>query len=229
MTKRPAFQFYPSDFLVGTAILTPEETGIYIRLLCYQWTNGGLPNHVSILARLAACEDESSVDAVMKLKFEEGEDGKLYNNRLEEVRQEQEQYREKQRENAKKRWVDNATAMPPHDSGIEVASKRHMPNACSSSSSSSSKEETMVEFPTNLKTPEFEKAWKEYLEYRKKGHKKSLLPTSQVALLKQMSEWGHDAAISSINQSIAQGWQGIFEPKATFNGKQQKPRAASCL
>ena len=138
MTKRPAFQFYPSDFLVGTAILTPEETGIYIRLLCYQWTNGGLINCVPILARLAACEDEGAVAAVMDLKFEEGEDGKLYNKRLEEVRQEQEQYREKQRENAKKRWVGNATAMPPHDSGIEVASKRHMPNTCSSSSSSTS-------------------------------------------------------------------------------------------
>ena len=217
MTKRPAFQFYPADFLVGTAILTPEETGIYIRLLCYQWTNGGLINCVPILARLAACEDEGAVAAVMSLKFEQGEDGKLYNKRLEDVRQEQEQYREKQRENAKKRWVGNATAMPPHDSGIEVASKRHMPNACSSSSPSpsntSTKVEVGVEFPANLQSADFGAAWESYLAYRKSSRLKSLAPASIQAQLKNLSDMGHDEAIEAINQSIANGWQGIFPPK----------------
>jgi uncharacterized protein YdaU (DUF1376 family) len=217
MTKRPAFQFYPSDFLVGTAILTPEETGIYIRLLCYQWTNGGLINCVPILARLAACEDEGAVAAVMSLKFEEGEDGKLYNKRLEEVRQEQEQYREKQRENAKKRWAVDAVAMPPHKSGIEVASNRHIPKPCSSSSPStsntSSKEEVGVEFPANLKSADFGSAWEGYLAYRKSSRLKSLAPASVQAQLRNLSEMGHDAAIEAINQSIANGWQGIFPPK----------------
>jgi hypothetical protein len=33
-SKSPAFQFYPQDFLVGSAMLSAEETGAYIRLLC---------------------------------------------------------------------------------------------------------------------------------------------------------------------------------------------------
>lgn len=89
--------------------------------------------------------------------------------------------------------------------------------------------EVGVEFPANLQSADFGAAWESYLSYRKSSRLKSLLPTSQVAQLKKMSEWGHDAAIKAINETISQGWQGIFEPKATFNGKQQKPRAASCL
>jgi len=153
----------------------------------------------------------------MSLKFEEGEDGKLYNKRLEEVRQEQEQYREKQRENAKKRWAVDAVAMPPHKSGIEVASNRHIPKPCSSSSPStsntSSKEEVGVEFPANLKSADFGSAWEGYLAYRKSSRLKSLAPASVQAQLRNLSEMGHDAAIEAINQSIANGWQGIFPPK----------------
>ena len=55
MNKSPAFQFYPQDFLVGTAMLSAEETGAYIRLLCYSWENDGLPNDEQLLARLAGC------------------------------------------------------------------------------------------------------------------------------------------------------------------------------
>jgi uncharacterized protein YdaU (DUF1376 family) len=141
--KRPAFQFYPADFLVGTAMMSAEEVGCYIRLLCYQWDSNGLPNDDAQLARLGGCHGNAV--ALIRHKFGMCQDGLLRNARLEEVRQEQEQYREKQRENAKKRWVGNATAMPPHDSGIKAASNWHMPNACSSSSPSPSNTSTKVE------------------------------------------------------------------------------------
>lgn len=35
-SKSPAFQFYAQDFLVGTAMLSAEETGAYIRLIMNQ-------------------------------------------------------------------------------------------------------------------------------------------------------------------------------------------------
>jgi len=41
MNKSPAFQLYPKDFLVDTAMMTAEEVGAYMRLLCYAWV--GLP------------------------------------------------------------------------------------------------------------------------------------------------------------------------------------------
>lgn len=44
----PAFQFYPDDFLAGTMHFTDAEAGLYIRLLCVQWSKGQLPcdNHM---------------------------------------------------------------------------------------------------------------------------------------------------------------------------------------
>ena len=42
MAKDPAILFYTSDFLTGTATLTDEQVGQYIRLLCLQHQKGGL-------------------------------------------------------------------------------------------------------------------------------------------------------------------------------------------
>ena len=36
MSKDPAILFYTSDFLTGTAFLSFEQTGMYIKLLCHQ-------------------------------------------------------------------------------------------------------------------------------------------------------------------------------------------------
>lgn len=46
------FKFYPSDFLVGSAYLTNEEVGIYIKMLCYQWDKGIIPANRNLLNRM---------------------------------------------------------------------------------------------------------------------------------------------------------------------------------
>lgn len=81
-------------------------------------------------------------------------------------------------------------------------------------SNTSSKEEVRVEFPANLQTADFGAAWESYLAYRKSSRLKSLAPASIQAQLRNLSEMGHDEAIEAINQSIANGWQGIFPPKS---------------
>jgi uncharacterized protein YdaU (DUF1376 family) len=119
MNKSPAFQFYPQDFLVGTAMLSAEETGAYIRLLCYQWTNDGLPNDQVILARIAGCGGNAI--ASIWHKFGICDDGMIRNKRLDEIKNAQTEFRAKQKQNAEKRWKsgeNHKKAMPPHDSGI---------------------------------------------------------------------------------------------------------------
>jgi hypothetical protein len=74
------------------------------------------------------------------------------------------------------------------------------------------KEETI--FPDNLDNDAFRKAWEDYLAYRKASRMKPLLPTSVAAQLKKLSEWGNDAALESLNQTISNGWQGLFPPKS---------------
>lgn len=38
----PSFQFYPSDFICGTMLLSAEATGAYMRILCVLWMESNL-------------------------------------------------------------------------------------------------------------------------------------------------------------------------------------------
>lgn len=83
-------------------MLSPEETGAYIRLLCYSWTHDGLPNNDDQLCRLAGCD--GSAMASIRHKFGICDDGRLRNARQEDVRKKQIEYKNAQKANAEKRW-----------------------------------------------------------------------------------------------------------------------------
>lgn len=85
----PSYQFYPSDFEMGTAHLTNEEVGAYVRLLNYQWAMDGLPSDPAVLASLARESPQkfAKIWKSIKDKFPEREGGKLANKRLEEIRE----------------------------------------------------------------------------------------------------------------------------------------------
>jgi hypothetical protein len=59
-------------------------------------------------------------------------------------------------------------------------------------------------------------AWKSWVVYRKQL-KKSLTDSSVQAQCKEFVKWGEAGSIASIEQSIKNGWQGLFEPRAGFN------------
>jgi uncharacterized protein YdaU (DUF1376 family) len=105
--KAPAFQFYADDFLAGTSDMSAEEVGGYIRLLCHQWTKGGIPNDPDRAGRMATLLGSPSLGYVLA-KFSLCNDGMLRNERLEQVRAEQEAYKLRQassgRNGAEKRW-----------------------------------------------------------------------------------------------------------------------------
>ncbi len=65
-------------------------------------------------------------------------------------------------------------------------------------------------------------AWKSWVVYRKQL-KKTLTDSSVQAQYKEFSLWGEQKSIESIEQSIKQGWQGLFEPNRKFAGKTSKP------
>lgn len=65
--------------------------------------------------------------------------------------------------------------------------------------------------PPKLNTPEFQSAWIDWVQHRVEL-KKPLTPLSVKKQLAALLEIGHDRAISAINHSIANRWQGIFEP-----------------
>jgi len=105
--KAPAFQFYADDFLAGTSEMSAEEVGGYIRLLCHQWTKGGIPNDPERVARIAGLMGSPCVGYVMA-KFRLSDGHTLKNERLEKVREEQNAFKARQSaagtNGAAKRW-----------------------------------------------------------------------------------------------------------------------------
>jgi len=75
MAKDPAFLFYSQDFLIGTSLLTNEETGKYIKILCWMHQHG--PMKKEIIENLVG-----NLSVNLSVKFSLTEDGSLINNRL---------------------------------------------------------------------------------------------------------------------------------------------------
>jgi len=71
--------------------------------------------------------------------------------------------------------------------------------------------------PENLNTEDFKKAWGDWNEHRLEI-KKKITPLQAKALLKKMSIWGSEETIARINQSIENGYQGLFELKGKTDG-----------
>lgn len=67
-------------------------------------------------------------------------------------------------------------------------------------------------FPENLKSDKFKESWLKWIQHLSQKRKK---PTGLAVemQLKKLSLFGELKAIESINQSIEQNWQGLFEPK----------------
>ena len=73
--KDPAFLFYSSDFLTGTMLMTDEQVGKYIKLLCVQHQKGNLTKEHMI--NICKSYDKDIFD-----KFRIDENGLYYNERL---------------------------------------------------------------------------------------------------------------------------------------------------
>ena len=94
--KDPAFLFYSSDFLSGTMLMTDEEVGQYIKLLCLQHQKG----HLKEKDMLNICK---SYNEDIFSKFKKDEEGNYYNERLEYEANKRKAYSESRRNNRKKK------------------------------------------------------------------------------------------------------------------------------
>lgn len=94
--KDPAFLFYSSDFLSGTMLMTDEEIGQYIKLLCLQHQKGHLKEKDMLNICKTYNEDIFS-------KFMKDEEGNYYNERLEYEANKRKAYSESRRNNRKKK------------------------------------------------------------------------------------------------------------------------------
>lgn len=94
--KDPAFLFYSSDFLSGTMLMTDEQIGQYIKLLCLQHQKG----HLKEKDMLNICK---TYDEDIFSKFLKDEEGNYYNERLENEANKRKAYSESRRNNRRKK------------------------------------------------------------------------------------------------------------------------------
>ena len=88
--KAPAFQLYADDFLAGCFELSAEEVGVYIRLLCLQWTKGAISDRLA----KSAGGSKKARNFVLEEKFQrDPETGFFRNLRLEQIRRNLEEKR----------------------------------------------------------------------------------------------------------------------------------------
>jgi hypothetical protein len=80
-----------------------------------------------------------------------------------------------------------------------------------------------IAIPDILNTGAFRKTWVDWQTHRRQiGHRLTALAAEKQ--LKELACAGENAAIRMIEQSIKNGWQGLFEPKGPHgNQPQGKP------
>lgn len=114
--KDPAFLFYSNDFLSGTMLMTDEEIGQYIKLLCLQHQKG----HLKEKDMLNICK---TYNEEIFSKFKKDEEGNYYNERLDEEIVRRKKYSESRRNNRKKKDTEEEK---------ETTCEEDMKNICNS-------------------------------------------------------------------------------------------------
>ena len=122
------FPFFPADFLVSTMLMSPAEVGAYMRLLCHSWLEDGIPyKSKSYLARLGGIST-SKLDQILT-KFYIDDENRVRHHRLEEVRKNVVELREKRVKagrkggQANKQSSSNAEAKSKQNRSIAEPSK----------------------------------------------------------------------------------------------------------
>ena len=137
---------YVNDFIASTMVMSAAERGAYISLLCHAWIDDGLTSDKAKLARLAGCD---RIDLKVALeRFYLDESGRYRHKRMEEVREEVMEKRNKLTKAGKKgaeaRWK-------PHSDGI--SDRKVNRNAMAMPVKVKVKDSTTIT-PTTLSVPE---------------------------------------------------------------------------
>lgn len=190
--KSPAFLFYSSDFLTGTRLMSYEEIGKYITLLCLQHQIGHLSE-----------DDMKSICEVyiphIYSKFDIDSDGKYFNNRLEIEGIKRAKYTESRRANRQKKTYVKHMENENVNENINIFINNN-------NYSNSLK---------NIITDWLDYKVEKNDNYTEKGFK-SLL----TQIKNNISKFGEEKVIEVINNSMASNYKGIIWNKLNSNNYQ---------
>ena len=123
--------------------------------------------------------------------------------------------RPKNKNKNKKKNTEESPPLPPSRGEPPVESADYDPATSS--------------LPGALDTPAFRSAWIDWFEYRRERKLPKPKAKTIEAKLNEMVGWGADASVEQIRMSIANGWQGIFEPRKNPGRAGKKGFASDAL
>lgn len=205
MAKDPAVLFYTADFLVGTMTFTDEQTGKYIRLLCFQHQHLRMTDE----DMLNICK---SYDKQVYAKFIKDENGLYYNERMEKEINVRKAYSESRSKNRNAKKNDICETHDNHMSDICQSYVKHMVNEDEdindTDNDTKSNEDTVKK--TTLDDTRFESFWKAYP--KKSGKKKAQESWKRIKVTEEL----YQKILSAIEQAkISDQWKrdnGQFIP-----------------
>lgn len=122
MNKAPAFQFYPKDYTSDehVVLMSLEQEGAYLRLMCHQWLHGSIPSELSQIAAICRTTPAKmkKLWAGIEPCFPSTEDGRRANRRMSKDNEDMQRWREARAEagaaggRAKAAKQTASTAMP---------------------------------------------------------------------------------------------------------------------
>lgn len=137
----PAFQFYPNEWIgnYNVQLLSLEEEGAYIRLLCYCWNEGSIPNDPELCARLIGKGASTTLATKLLPRFvkDANDPSRLVHERLEREREKQLAWSEKSKLGGQKSGESRKKAAELKG-GSRLVEPPYEPKSNSSFSSSSS-------------------------------------------------------------------------------------------
>ncbi len=202
--KDPAILLYTSDFLTGTMLMTDEQVGKYIRLLCLQHQTGRLSE--KHMLGICKARDEDIYE-----KFVLDHNGFYYNVRLEEEILKRAKYRKGRSDNAK-------GGKTPTKKPIKAYAQHMEDEDVNENEDKKGNKKRTVRYPFTTKS--FSDAWELWKEYKIEQHKFKYTPIGEQAKLNgltKLADGYEQNAIDIINYSMGQGYKGLFKEPINNN------------
>ena len=239
MAKLPAFQFYPGDWMKDPNLKRCSHTakGVWIDMLCLMFecdergilASGGDAWTLDEIACAVGGAQDVSLAGIHELLAKgvasRNSVGAIFSRRL--VRDEH---------------IRTVRAKAGSKGGSKTSSKKEAKRKQTTEDEDEDEDEdesgsgegglgeTKTDdppFPDDLATDNFRAAWDDWTAYRREARLKAYVPRGIKQQLKRLKEFGHDRAIAAIDHSIAQQFQGIYEPSGRGAGRTSSETAAA--